>query len=42
MYVVLDGTGRIRVGGDSLTIPKYGAVLVVPHVLRQTFIDTRR
>jgi len=40
LYFVLEGTGRIRVGADSLTIPKYGAVLVAPEVLRQVFNDT--
>lgn len=40
LYFVLEGTGRIRVGGDTLTIPKYGAVLVPPLSLRQVFNDT--
>jgi mannose-6-phosphate isomerase-like protein (cupin superfamily) len=40
LYFVLEGTGRIRVCADSLTIPKYGAVLVAPEVLRQVFNDT--
>lgn len=40
LYFVLEGTGRIRVGADSLTIPQYGAVLVAPPVLRQVFNDT--
>lgn len=39
-YFVLDGTGRIRVGGQSLTVPKFGAVLVGPDQLRQVFNDT--
>ena len=40
LYVVLEGTGRIRVGGETLTVPKHGAVLVPPSCLRQVFNDT--
>jgi hypothetical protein len=32
--------GRIRIGENTLTIPKYGAVLVGPEQLRQVFNDT--
>ncbi len=39
-YFVLEGTGRMRVGGDTLTVPKYGGVLVGPDQLRQVFNDT--
>ena len=39
-YFVLEGTGRLRVGEESLTIPKYGGVLVGPDQLRQVFNDT--
>ena len=39
-YFVLEGTGRIRVGEETLSIPKYGAVLVGPDQLRQVFNDT--
>lgn len=39
-YFVLEGTGRIRIGNETLTIPKYGAVLVGPDQLRQLFNDT--
>ena len=39
-YFVLEGVGRIRIGNDTLTIPKYGAVLVGPDQLRQVFNDT--
>lgn len=39
-YFVLEGTGRIRVGEDTLTIPKYGSLLVGPEQLRQVFNDT--
>ena len=39
-YFVLEGTGRMRVGDETLTVPKYGAVLVAPDQLRQVFNDT--
>lgn len=39
-YFVLEGTGRMRVGGETLTVPKYGGVLVGPNELRQVFNDT--
>lgn len=39
-YFVLEGTGRLRVGGETLTVPKYGGVLVGPQQLRQVFNDT--
>jgi mannose-6-phosphate isomerase-like protein (cupin superfamily) len=39
-YFVLEGTGRMRVGEETLTVPKYGGVLVGPDQLRQVFNDT--
>ncbi len=39
-YFVLEGVGRMRVGDETLTVPKYGAVLVGPEQLRQVFNDT--
>ena len=39
-YFVVEGTGRIRVGDETLTVPKHGAVLVSPKALRQVFNDT--
>ena len=39
-YFVLEGTGRIRIGDRTLTIPKYGGLLVGPNELRQVFNDT--
>ena len=39
-YFVLEGTGRIRVGDETLTVPRYGGVLVGPSVLRQVFNDS--
>jgi len=39
-YFVLEGTGRLRVGDQTLTVPKYGSVLVGPDQVRQVFNDT--
>ena len=39
-YFVLEGVGRMRVGEQTLTVPKYGGVLVGPDQLRQVFNDT--
>jgi mannose-6-phosphate isomerase-like protein (cupin superfamily) len=39
-YFVLEGLGRMRVGDETLSVPKYGAVLVGPDQLRQVFNDT--
>ena len=39
LYFVLEGTGRIRVGGDTLTVERHGAVLVEPRTMRQPFND---
>lgn len=39
-YFVLEGTGRMRVGDATLTVPKHGGVLVGPDQLRQVFNDT--
>jgi len=39
-YFVLEGVGRMRVGEETLTVPKYGGVLVGPALLRQVFNDT--
>ena len=33
-------TGRLRVGDETLTVPRYGGVLVGPDQLRQVFNDT--
>jgi mannose-6-phosphate isomerase-like protein (cupin superfamily) len=40
-YFVLEGTGRLRVGEETLTVPKYGGLLVGPDQLRQVFNDTK-
>ena len=39
-YFVLEGTGRMRVADETLTVPKHGGVLVGPDQLRQVFNDT--
>jgi mannose-6-phosphate isomerase-like protein (cupin superfamily) len=39
-YFVVEGVGRMRVGGETLTVPRLGGVLVGPSVLRQVFNDT--
>ena len=39
-YFVVEGLGRIRVGEQTLTVPKHGGVLVGPDQLRQVFNDT--
>jgi uncharacterized cupin superfamily protein len=40
LYVVLEGTGRMRVGDDVLTLEPLSAVGVDPGELRQVFNDT--
>ena len=40
LYLVLEGMGRMRVGKDTLTLPRFGSVLVRPETLRQVFNDT--
>lgn len=39
-YFVVEGTGRMRIGDETITVPKYGGVLVSPKMLRQVFNDT--
>jgi quercetin dioxygenase-like cupin family protein len=40
LYVVLEGTGRIRVDRELLTLAPLSALLVEPESLRQVFNDT--
>ena len=40
LYVVLEGTGRMRVGDELLTLVPLSAVLVAPRTVRQPFNDT--
>lgn len=39
LYVVLEGEGRIRIGEDSLVLPRLSAVVVQPDTVRQIFND---
>lgn len=40
LYVVLDGTGRIRIDGEPHTLDTLSSVLVEPAAVRQVFNDT--
>jgi uncharacterized cupin superfamily protein len=44
LYVVLEGTGRMRIGADdtvpALTLETYSSVIVEPEEVRQVFNDT--
>jgi quercetin dioxygenase-like cupin family protein len=40
LYVLLSGTGRMRVGEELLTLEPLSAVLVEPDTVRQLFNDT--
>jgi uncharacterized cupin superfamily protein len=40
LYVVLEGTGRLRVDDELLTLDPLSAVLVEPDAIRQPFNDT--
>ena len=40
LYVLLEGTGRIRVDGDLLTLEPLSSLLVEPASIRQLFNDT--
>ena len=40
LYLVLEGTGRLRVGDDLLSLSPLSAVLVDPGTVRQPFNDT--
>src|SRR3954464_7830793 len=42
LYVVLEGTGRIRVEDDLLTLEPLSALLVQARTVRQVFNDTAR
>jgi len=39
-YFVVEGVGRMRIGDQTITVPKHGGVLVGPELLRQVFNDT--
>ena len=40
LYVMLEGTGRLRIGDEVLTLERLDAVLVDPGTVRQPFNDT--
>jgi quercetin dioxygenase-like cupin family protein len=40
LYVVIEGTGRIRIDGELLTLAPLSAVIVEPDGIRQVFNDT--
>lgn len=40
LYIVLEGTGRMRVDGDLLTLAPLSSVHVAPRTVRQVFNDT--
>lgn len=40
LYVVLEGEGRVRIGEESLSLPRLSALLVEPDTVRQLFNDT--
>lgn len=40
LYFLLEGRGRLRVGQTTVTVPRYGCVLVAPRMLRQVFNDS--
>lgn len=40
LYVLLEGTGRIRIGDEALTLRPRSSLLVEPETVRQLFNDT--
>lgn len=40
LYVLLEGTGRLRVGDELLTLEPHSSVIVEPDEIRQLFNDT--
>ena len=40
LYVLLEGTGRVRIGEDLLTLQPHDSLLVEPNQVRQLFNDT--
>jgi quercetin dioxygenase-like cupin family protein len=40
LYVLLEGTGRVRIGDDVFTLEPLSAMLVEPRTVRQLFNDT--
>jgi mannose-6-phosphate isomerase-like protein (cupin superfamily) len=40
LYVLVEGTGRMRIGDEVLTLEPHSAVMVEPDTVRQLFNDT--
>jgi quercetin dioxygenase-like cupin family protein len=40
IYILLEGTGRIRIGDETLTLNRLDSLRVAPDELRQVFNDT--
>ena len=40
LYVLLEGTGRVRIGDELLTLAPLSALVVEPRTVRQVFNDT--
>ena len=40
LYVLLEGSGRVRVGEETLTLAPLSALLIEPRTVRQLFNDT--
>ena len=40
LYVLLEGTGRVRIGEEALTLEPLSALVVEPRTVRQVFNDT--
>jgi quercetin dioxygenase-like cupin family protein len=40
LYVLLEGTGRIRIGDEVLTLEPRASLLIEPNTVRQLFNDT--
>src|SRR5919107_4324262 len=40
LYVLLEGTGRVRIADDVLTLEPLSALVVEPRTVRQVFNDT--
>jgi quercetin dioxygenase-like cupin family protein len=40
LYVLLEGTGRVRIGEDVLTLEPLSALVIEPRTVRQVFNDT--
>ncbi len=40
LYVVLEGSGRMRIGEEVLSLDRHSSVLVEPDCVRQVFNDT--